>query len=240
MRAFFFARLFPLILCVPGAWLLSSGSPIPQQPQTKTGDIQEGKEYRSTGGRFSITVPATSNPFVRSYKWEESRLKYENYDYEEVVFLIQDFGQAYGAGVRRIPQGVLVEMAKEEPKETLSKLAFKALDQWRDLAEEPEVVEDTPVETQFGEGLLRVYLAKKSSLMGRVVGTDEGGKPKIERFDTHIAVLVAKKGDWFFYATAEDDYLQTNATAPPAGPFDPKPTLKKALQSFFASLTVKL
>lgn len=239
MRVLSSVGLFALTFWASSICLLSSGSPASQKPQVKTGEIKEGKQYNSSGGTFSITVPPAGNPFARIYKWQESRLKYENFDYEEVVFFIHDFGQAYGAGVRRIPQAVLAQMAKEEPKQTLSTLAFKALGQWRDLAEEPQVVEDTLVETQFGEGLLRVYLAKQSSMMGRVVGTDEGGKPKIQRFDTHIAVLVVKKGDWFIYATAEDDYLQTNATTPPGGPFDPKPELKKMLQSFFATMTVK-
>jgi len=226
------------------AWSLFTVSPslaFPQEPKpkVKTGQIKQGKQYTSSKGLFSVTVPA-GNWAVNTYKFKESQLKYENYDYEEVVFYIPDFGQAYGAGVRRIPQAALTQMAKEEEKQTLSNLANKALYQWRgDYAEEPQPVEETSVQTQFGGGLLRIYLAKRSSLITEmVVGLGKTGNP--EKFDTHIAVLVVKKGDWFIYATVEDDSLQSNSTRPPSGPFDPKPTLRKALQSFFASMTVKI
>jgi photosystem II stability/assembly factor-like uncharacterized protein len=212
-----------------------------QDPKVKTGEIKENQRYKSGRGMFSVTVPAAGNPFVRTYKLRESQLKDENFDYEEVVFHIDDFGQAYGAGVRRIPQAVLAQMTKEEEKQTLSNLANKALFQWRDdYAEEPQPVEEFSVQTQFGAGLLRIYLAKGSSLLGRVAGSDQAGKPKVEKFDAYIAVLVVKKDNLFIYATAEDDFLQNRSTLrPPGARFDPKPVLTKALQSFFASMTVK-
>src|SRR2546422_2103040 len=101
---------------------------LPQEPtpKVKSGEIKEGKQYTSSKEMFSITVPPR-NWAVDTYKFEESQLKYENYDYEEVDFYIPDFGQAYGAGVRRIPQAALIQMAKEEEKQTLSNLANKAL-----------------------------------------------------------------------------------------------------------------
>src|SRR6266852_2445511 len=80
---------------------------------------------------FSVTVPEAGNPFVRDYKSRESQLKDANSDYEEVVFYIADFGEAYGAGISRIPQAALAQMAKEEEKRILSNLAEKALFQWR-------------------------------------------------------------------------------------------------------------
>jgi len=214
---------------------------LPQEPKPKvqSGEIKEGKQYTSSKGMFSITVPPR-NWAVDTYKFEESQLKYENYDYEEVVFYIPDFGQAYGVGVRRIPQAALIQMAKEEEKQTLSSLANKALHQWRDYAAEPQPVEETSLQTQFGASLLRIYLAKRSSLGETAVGGDRVGNLKGEKLDTHIAVIVAKKGDLFIYATVEDDDLQSNSTRPPQGPFDPKPILSKKLQSFFASMTVKI
>ena len=176
-------------------------------------------------------MPAARNPFVRTYDFRESRLKYEAYDYEEVIFQIGDFGQAYGAGVRRIPQSVLDLMAKEEPKQTLANLAGKALFQWRDnYAEEPQTVDEAQVKTQFGEGLFRLYVAKRSSILGRVTGRDEAGKPKLEPSDARIAVLVVRKGDWFIYATAEDEYTEMGGA-----PAD----LRKQLETFFTSMTVK-
>ncbi|MFI5106174.1 MAG: hypothetical protein ACHP79_14730, partial [Terriglobales bacterium] len=138
---------------------------------------------------------------------------------------------AYGAGVRRIPQPALEQMAKEETKQTLSNLSGKALFAWRDnYAEEPQPVDEAQIKTQFGEGLFRIYMAKRSSILGRVTGMDEAGKPKLEPSDARIAVLVVKKGDSFIYATAEDEYTEMNGA-----PAD----LRKQLESFFASMTVK-
>lgn len=198
-------------------------------PKVKTGQIQENQQYKSPSGLFTVTVPEARNPFVRTYKFHASQLKHENYDYEEVVFQIADFGQAYGAGVRRIPQAVLEQMAKEEPKQTLSNLANKAMLQWRSYAEEPQPVEEALVETQFGQGLLRVYRAKHSSLLERVTGKDEAGKLKMEKADARIVVLVVRQGDRLIYAAAEDEYVDS---APP--------DLRKQITSFFASMTVKL
>ncbi|MFZ0773929.1 MAG: DUF2846 domain-containing protein [Candidatus Sulfotelmatobacter sp.] len=209
------------------------------RPEVKTGEIKGGKQYTSGKGMFSITVPPR-NWAVDTYKFREAQLKNGNYDFEEVVFYIPDFGQAYGAGVRRIPQAALAQMAKEEEKQTLSNLANKALFQWREgYAEEPQSVEENSVQTQFGGGLVRIYLAKRSSIIEIAAGGGKVGDLKGERVDTHIAVLVVKKGAWFIYATAEDDDLQNRSTGRfPPGAFDPKPILAKALQNFFASMTV--
>jgi photosystem II stability/assembly factor-like uncharacterized protein/outer membrane protein assembly factor BamB len=204
-------------------------SPAPG-PKEKTGQIKAGKQYTSAKGTFSITVPP-GNWAVDTYKFKASQLKQDNYDYEEIIFYIPDFGQAYSAGVHRIPQAALAEMAKEQEKQTLSNMANKALHLWRSgYAEEPQPVEENSVQTQFGGGLLRIYLAKRSSMIVKMVGG------KGEPIDTHIAVLVVKKGNLFIYAAVEDDDLQTQS--PGQSSADPKPILSKNLQSFFASMTV--
>jgi TPR repeat protein len=228
----------------PGAAKLlgeQSKSDAPQEPKpkVKTGEIKAGKQYQSSTGMFTITVPP-GNWAMNTYKLKQSQLKQDNFDYEEVVFYISDFGQAYASGVRRIPQAALAQMAKEEEKQTLSNLANKALFLWRGgYAEEPQPVEETSLQTQFGAGLLRIYLARRSSMIERVVG-GKGADRKGEPIDTHIAVLVVKKGDWFIYAAAEDDDLQIQPISPSQSPSDPKPVLRKALQDFFASMAVKI
>jgi len=200
------------------------------KPKEKIGQIKAGKQYTSGKGTFSITVPP-GNWAVDTYKFKAGQLKQDNYDYEEVVFYIPDFGQAYAAGVRRIPQAALAQMGKEEEKQTLSNLANKALHLWRTgYAEEPQPVEENSVQTQFGGGLLRIYLGKRSSMIVKMVGG------KGELIDTHIAVLVVKKADLFIYAAVEDDDLQTQS--PGQSSADPKPILSKNLQSFFASMTM--
>jgi|SRR5580704_9731851 hypothetical protein len=214
-----------------------------QAPRVKTGEIKENQEYKSGMGLFSITVPAAGNPSIRTYKVRESQLKDDNFDYEEVLFSITDFGQAYGAGVRRIPPLVQAQMAKEDQKQVLSNLADKALFQWRDdYAAPPRFVDDSAIDTQFGPGLLRVYLARRSSLLV----TKTADSDQAEHFDAYIGVLVVRKGDLFICATAEDDFMQQQKShRPPVSAestgddFDPKP-LEKELQRFFATMRVNL
>ena len=235
-------------VCICCLIAVSFGQVFSKEPKAKvkTGKIKAGTPYTSSKGSFAVTVPP-GNWAMNTYAFKESQLKNGDYDYEDVVFYIADFGQAYGAGVRRIPESVLAEMRSEDAKQTLSNLAIKALYQRRDdFPEQPEAVGEASVGTQFGEGLLRIYLAKRSSLIGVSVlsggGSGQADVPPPERFDTHVAVLVIKKGDRFIYATVEDDDLQqTSARGLRGGPpFDPKPDLTKKLQSFFASLSVRM
>jgi len=209
------------------------------EPKMKTSKIKEGKRYKGNRGLFSITVPPR-NWAVDTYELKAFQLKQGNNDYEEVVFLISDFGQAYGAGVHRIPAEVLTQMAREEEKQTLSSLANKALHVFRGgYAEEPEPVEDTSLQTQFGAGLLRTYLARRSSLIEIAKGGGKAGDLKGERADCYVAVLVVKKGNLFIYATAEDDDLKHSVSHGGGEPSDPKPILRKKLQDFFGSMAVE-
>jgi hypothetical protein len=115
------------------------------KPNIKTGQIEENQPYKSRQGMFSVTAPPARNPFVRTYKLTESQLKQGTADYEEAAFEISDFGQAYGAGVHRIPASVQDVMAKEDSKLVLSNLADKTVFSWRKYAEEPKPVEESAV-----------------------------------------------------------------------------------------------
>jgi len=216
------------------------------------GKIEENQQYKSGSGMFSVTVPAASNSLTRTYNCDARSVKDENHDFEEVVFYMNDSGEAYGTGVRRIPKAVQAQMAKDGEKQTLSNLAKKALFQWRnDFAEEPQATEEYPVQTQFGGGLLRVYLAKRSSLMTRASGSDIADKATGGKFDAYMAVIVVRQDDWFVYATAEDDFLQIEPgglASEPAHPsssadrsktaFVLQPVLQSVIRNFFASMKV--
>jgi len=206
-----------------------SASPDQAKPKIETGQIEENKPYQSRAGMFSVTVPPARNPFVRTYQLTAWQLKQGVADYEEVAFDMKDFGQSYGTGVHRIPPSVLEQMAKEEPKHTLSNLADRTVSGWRKYAEEPKSQEESPVQTQFGEGLFRIYTAGHSSLLVRVTGVDANGKRAGEPADARIAVLVVRKAGSYAYAIAEDE-----STVPGAAPLD----LRKQLESFFASMTL--
>ncbi|HYM78186.1 MAG TPA: hypothetical protein VE377_19585 [Candidatus Dormibacteraeota bacterium] len=207
----------------------ASAPPDQAKPNIETGQIEENKLYQSRAGMFSVTVPPARNPFVRTYQLTAWRLKEGVADYEDVAFDIKDFGQSYGAGVHRIPASVMEQMAKEEPKQTLSNLADKTVSGWRKYAEEPKSQEETPVQTQFGEGLFRTYTAGHSSLLVRVTGDDANGKRAGESGNARIAVLVVRKAGSYAYAIAEDE-----SPMPGAAPLD----LRKQLESFFANMTL--
>jgi len=97
----------------------ASAAPVgDEKPALKTGEIDEKQSYKSQSGMFTVVVPTARNPFVRTYKFGEADLKQGTADYAEVVFHIDDLGQTYGAGVHRIPQSVLAQMAKDGEKQT--------------------------------------------------------------------------------------------------------------------------
>ncbi len=235
-----------LIISVQVLFLASPLRLHSEDPNVKDSQVGANQRYKSGTGWFSIVAPAATSPLARTYKTRESQLKDDAVDYEEVVFSRPELGQAYRAGVRRIPPLTLAQMAKQDEKLTLSDLADRAVLQWRDdYAEPPRWVDDNSVETQFGAGLLRVYVAKRSSLLTKPPAAGQAGKPKPEHVDAYIAVLVAKQDDLFIYATTEDDSMQRpklHAPLPSSGnggdAFDPK-SMEKVIQTFFASMTLK-
>ena len=99
----------------------------------------------------------------------------------------------------------------------------------RGLPIKPKVVEETYLSsTLHGESILRIYMAEKGSLLQR---SSEGSPTALDTFDALIAVIVAKKKNYYVYAIAENDFESS-------GTDKNKQALKQRAQSFFESIVV--
>lgn len=181
-----------------------------------------GEKYTSPRGLFSVVIPKASNffgvPFTIQEDTQRGRL-----DYDFVAFYVKDFGEVFIASVRQIPPDVQEQMNKEEPTKTLSKLGYKALYDWRqNFPSEPEVVKENFFDTHLGKGMLRLYMARKGSLLTRI----HAGKS--EQFDTLIGVIIVRQDKQYIYAIAEHDFKPTDETE-----------LSISLESFFNSVEIR-
>lgn len=216
----------PTRIVVPLVLLLAISAATAEEGRVVAGRYHSEREW------FSVPVPTASNwagvPFVvRGASVNKDGVG----DFDTVMFAVGDFGEALIASVRRIPEPALAAM-KEQPERTvLSSLAEKALHDWRDayprslrFPTEPRVMEDTFINTPYGEAILRVYLAENGSLIRRAAGRRPTSG---DSFDTLIAVIAARQRDRFVSAIAENDAQS-----------DDKEGLKKRVQSFFSGITL--
>ncbi len=182
-----------------------------------------GEKYTSPRGLFSVVIPKASNSFGAPFTIQEDTRRGRP-DYDLVAFYVKDFGEVFIASVRQIPPDVQEQMNKEEPTKTLSKLGYKVLYDWRqNFPSEPEVVKENFFDTHLGKGMLRLYMARKGSLLTRI----HAGKS--EQFDTLIGVIIVRQDKQYIYAIAEHDFKPTDETE-----------LSISLESFFNSVEIRL
>ena len=94
----------------------------------------------------------------------------------------------------------------------------------------PTLLEDQYLDTAYGEGLVRLYMASKGSMLTEIKGG--GGQPTVaDTFDVLIGVMVARQKNDFIYAIAEDDGEGGAAEGT-------KNVLTQKIQSFFASIAL--
>jgi hypothetical protein len=190
-----------------------------------------GEIYTSPRKLFTVRIPKSTNWAGIPYAIHEDTKKGRP-DYDLVAFYVQDFGEILIASVRHIPEDVLAKMAKEDSRLTLSKVAYKVLYDWRhDFAVEPTVESESYLQTQYGESILRIYFAKKGSLLKKMI---DSNRDKLETIDTFIAVQVVKKDNQIIYAIAENDYYCIEKYRTCAA------YLERTIKEFFAELEVTL
>jgi hypothetical protein len=185
-----------------------------------------GEKYTSPRNQFSVKIPKPTNWARAPFVIQEDA---QHPDYDMVAFYVKDFGEVLIASVRRIPEKVLIEMAKDDNRTVLSNVAYKVLYDWRsNFPEEPKVESENFLQTAYGEAILRVYLAKKGSLLEIIKGGT--GKREPEPFDTFIAVMLVKKDNRLIYAIAENDNLTEGGKN--------KGELQRTIQDFFSGIVV--
>lgn len=168
---------------------------------TREGAVRDG-EYTGPNRMFSVRIPKPSNPFGVPYTITTLDTKGDT-QYDKVMFHADDFGQYLVAGVRVVPARAVSEMNKDEPRTVLRNLSEATLMGWRtDFDALPEFAQDSWLDTKYGEGIMRVYNAKKGSILTKA----QGRRPtRDDAFDTNIASIVARQGSIVVFVLAQND-----------------------------------
>ncbi len=203
---------------------------------TTQGRIADGK-YFSARGWFSVPIPKSSNFAQVPFSTQDKSINNSEANFELVIFSVKDFGEILIAGVDYFTDEFIEKRMKQDDHRTvLSNLADMALRFNTDLnaitargfPTRPKVIEETYLNTSYGEALFRIYMAEKGSLLARATGRMPTAA---DTFDTLIAVIVAMQKNNFIYAIAEND-------AESGGTDKNKEALKRRAQSFFAGVAV--
>jgi len=203
---------------------------------TTQGKIADGKYY-SERGWFDVPIPKSSNFAQVPFFTQGKSINSADANFDFVVFSVQDFGEILIAGVDYFTDDFIEKRMKQDNQRTaLSKLADMALrfnpdvnaPSARSFPVRPKVVEETYLDTPYGEALFRIYMAERGALLARTTGRMPTAA---DTFDTLIAVIVAMQNNNFIYAIAEND-AESNGTD------RNKEALKRRVKSFFASVAV--
>lgn len=163
---------------------------------------QRTQQYAAPNGQFSLTVPSAANWAGVPYRVLTLDDRGDS-QYDRVMLHVDDFGEYVVIGVRTLPDAAAVEMA-DAPADALRHISGAALIGWRDnFPVEPAVIEESFVETPYGEALMRVYHAERGSMLTVM----RGGAPTNagERFDTHIVSMVVRQGTMVAFVMTQDD-----------------------------------
>lgn len=177
------------------------------------------QQYTGPNRIVSLNVPKAPNWAGVPYKVTPLDTKGDR-RYDKLMLHAEDFGQYLVAGVRMMPSAAVAEMDKDEPKLVLKNLSQATLMGWRtDLGALPEVLEESFRDSKHGEAIVRVYRAKKGSVLVKAAGR----RPtRDDAFDTNIASVVARRGEVVVFVLAQND----------ASPDDPKNVVEMATELF--------
>lgn len=165
-------------------------------------DAGRERSYTSPKGNFTLLAPKPSNwaglPFVITPLDDLGDPKYDR-----VMFHVDDFGEYLVAGVRAMPPQSVALMDQDAHRTVLRNLSQGSLMGWRrDLETLPPHVEETFGSSGYGETIMRIYRARKGSILARA----QGRQPTREdAFDTHIASIVARQGRLVVFVLAQND-----------------------------------
>jgi len=163
--------------------------------------INEG-EYTSPNRMFSTIVPEPSNWANLPYAITVLNASGDN-QHDKVMFHVGDFGEYLVVSARKMPLNSSLLMDKDDHRTVLQNISEATLMSWRhDFSEIPEISEESFIDSLYGEAIIRVYRAKKGSLLTKTHGQKTIAD---DRFDTNIASIVARKGEFVAYILLEID-----------------------------------
>lgn len=176
-------------------------------------DVEGGQLYTSKTKLFTVRVPETGNVFTAV---EDSKTGDDGY--EEVAFLKKDSGKLYRLGVRRLGSQMRSIVPEAPPgelaNETLSFIALFLHYAGR-LPSPPTPIAMRDLTTPHGDGVLAVNRVEGGSMLSTISNPTaqdleaiKKGRPVGKRGDTFVVVGIVKKGDFFVYASAQNDLSQ--------------------------------
>ena len=179
----------------------------------------QAQEYTAPNGMVALNVPKAPNWAGSPYKVTPLDTKGDQ-RYDKVMLHADDFGQYLVVGVRMMPPPAVAAMDKDEPRLVLRSLSEATLKGWRtDLGASPEVAEESFRDSKYGDAIVRVYRARKGSILVKA----QGRRPtRDDAFDTNIASIVARRGAVVVFVLAQND----------ASPDDPKMGVTMAMELF--------
>lgn len=202
--------VFALVLLESGAATLCAGQ-----------NIQPGKVYKSPNHIFTIVVPKPTGFDVHSWIVAYESLKG---NHEMVTFYDVDFGETYRAGVAEIYKF-------DADLDTAARAS--AVTRKHQIGLPIDLSEESKVQTQFGEGSLRVYSIKGGSLLGS--GTFGQKHQTLQYHDSYIAVLLVPHDGRIIIAMSQDDNL---GIVEKVGDDAWRKALKDQVQALLATMTL--
>lgn len=184
-------------------------------------NIQPGKVYKSPEHIFTIVAPKPTGFDVHSWVVAYEAAKG---NHEMVTFYDVDFGETYRAGV--------AEIYKSEADLDIAARA-SAVTRKHQIGLPIELVEESNVLTQFGEGSLRVYSIKGGSLLG--LGSLGQKHQTLQYHDSFIAVLLVPHDGRIIITLSQDDNL---GIVEKVGDDAWKKALKEQVQAVLATMTL--
>jgi hypothetical protein len=184
-------------------------------------NIQPSKVYKSPKQIFSVVVPKPTGFDVHAWV-----VAYESTkgNHEMVTFYDVDFGETYRAGVAEIYKS-------DADLDTAAKAS--AVTRKHQIGLPIELVEESNVQTQFGEGSLRVYSIKGGSLLRSGIYGEK--HLTFQYHDSYIAVLLVPHDGRIIITLSQDDDL---GIVEKVGDDAWRKALKDQVQALLATMTL--
>ena len=191
----------------PLLWIVALG-PLPACATVQ--DVTQNGEYTSPNYIFSVLIPSPTNFAGIPYSTTVLDTKGDPH-YDKVMFHVDDFGNYFVVSARLMPADSVPLMDKDSHRTVLRNLSEASLMGWRiDFDQVPEVAEESFIESEISEALVRVYRAKKGSILTMA----QGRVPtRADAFDTNIVSIVARKGAVVGYVLGQDDSRPDDSSA---------------------------
>jgi len=160
--------------------------------------LNSGNVYSSGSDLFNVIVPSADNFFVDRFSVAEINAQDDRRFFEEVSFLIGDFGEHYRVGVVRLSK-------QTSPSEDVLTQVPLARHFQGDLPGDIELISSKEVMTELGQAEQALYRVEGGGMLMQITGLDP--LETSTQGDALVAVMAVRIGDYLIFASAQNDYL---------------------------------